>query len=277
MAERSVRGRRAALLAWMLPALLPALVPTLVPTTAAANDAAALVIHQPGNLPLVLTVPHDGDQPVGFTPVRRQGTTVRDIGTRPVAEQVADLLAQQLGQRPCVVIARFSRRFVDANRSEAEALESDSALPAYRAYHAAVASCVAQARAQHPQGALLVDVHGQGQEPTVLFRGTRGGLTTRALLDRLGPAALQGPDSLIGRLAAKGYTVHPSVGSDSLREDPRFAGGHTVATYGSHQPDGIDAIQLELGRDQRQNPQLPKDLADALAAVLRQQGTLAGR
>ena len=59
-------------------------------------------------------------------------------------------------ERPCVVIARFSRRFVDANRSAAQALENDSALPAYRAYHAAVASCVAAARARHPHGALLV-------------------------------------------------------------------------------------------------------------------------
>ncbi|GCL61323.1 N-formylglutamate amidohydrolase [Pseudaquabacterium pictum] len=269
MAEPAVRR------GWQ--ALLAAACQVVMASAAAAQDTDALVIHQPGTLPLVLTVPHDGDQPVGFTPVRRQGTAVRDIGTRPVAEQVADLLAQQLGQRPCVVIARFSRRFIDANRSEAEALESDSALPAYRAYHAAVAGCVAQARAQHPQGALLVDVHGQGQEPTVLFRGTRAGLTTRALLQRLGPTALQGPDSLIGRLAARGYAVHPPIGSDNLREDPRFAGGYTVATYGSHQPDGIDAIQLELGREQRQNPQLPKDLADALATVLRQQGYLAGR
>lgn len=273
MAEGLARRRRGGLLAGLSAWLLP----LAIATTAWADDAADLVIHQPGTLPLVLTVPHDGDQPVGATPLRRQGTTVRDIGTRPVAEQVADLLAQQLGQRPCVVIARFSRRHIDANRSEAEAVESDSALPAYRAYHAAVARCVAQARARHPQGALLLDIHGQGQAPGVLFRGTRGGLTTQALLARLGPTALQGPDSLIGQLAARGYTVHPPVGSDSLREDPRFAGGHTVATYGSHRPDGIDAIQLELARDQRQNPALPQDLADALVAVLRQQGLVPQR
>lgn len=270
MAERN--GRRMGTASRLAGALL-----AVMATSAMAYDAADMVIHTPGTLPLVLTVPHDGDQPLGFTPVRRQGTLLRDLGTRPVTEQVADRLAQRLGQRPCVVIARFSRRFLDANRSEAEAMDSDSALPAYRAYHAAVASCVAQARTQHPQGALLVDVHGQAQEPSVVFRGTRGGVTAQALVARMGPAALQGPDSLIGLLAARGHAVHPPIGSDGLREDPRFAGGHTVATYGSHQNGGIDAIQLELGRDQRLNPRLPQDLADALATVLVQQGYLPQR
>jgi len=248
-----------------------------LPLAARSDDAADTIVHIPGTLPLVLTVPHDGDQTLGFTPVRRQGALLRDLGTRPVAEQVADLLARRLGQRPCLVVAKVSRRFLDVNRSEAEAMDSDNALPAYRAYHAAVARCVADARARHPQGALLVDVHGQAQVPDTTFRGTRAGLTTQALLARHGPAALQGPHSLIGLLAARGYTVHPAIGSDSLREDARYAGGYTVFTYGSHKPDGIDAIQLELGQLQRQNPQLPQDLADALVAFLGQHGYLPGR
>ena len=248
-----------------------------LPLAARSDDAADTIVHIPGTLPLVLTVPHDGDQTLGFTPVRRQGALLRDLGTRPVAEQVADLLARRLGQRPCLVVAKVSRRFLDVNRSEAEAMDSDNALPAYRAYHAAVARCVADARARHPQGALLVDVHGQAQVPDTTFRGTRAGLTTQALLARHGPAALQGPHSLIGLLAARGYTVHPAIGSDSLREDARYAGGYTVFSYGSHRPDGIDAIQLELGQLQRQNPQLPQDLADALVAFLGQHGYLPGR
>lgn len=261
----SRRRRRALLLALCLPALA---------TLAAAYEPADVVLHQPGTLPLVLTAPHDGDLPLGMTPVRSQGARVRDIGTAALTEQVAQRLQARLGQRPCVVVARFSRRFLDANRPEADALESDSALPAYRAYHAAVADCVAQARARHPQGALLVDVHGQGQASDTLFRGTRAGLTARSLLARHGPAALQGPQSLIGLLAAKGYTVHPAVGAASLAEDPRFAGGYTVATYGSQQAGGIDAIQLEFGLQQRQSPQLADDLADALAGFLRAHGYL---
>ena len=245
--------------------------------SAATGLAADLVVHTPGTLPLVLTVPHDGDQPIGFTPPRRQGALVRDIHTRALAERTADALEKRLGARPCLVIARFSRRFADANRSQDEAVESDSALPAWQAYHAAVALCVAEARSRHPGGALLLDIHGQGQEPAVLFRGTRAGLTTKALLARHGPAALQGPASLIGLLAARGHTVHPATDSPSLREDPRFAGGNTVATYGSHQPGGIDAIQLEFGLQQRQQPTLPDDLADAVAEFLQRHGLLPAR
>ena len=32
------------------------------------------------------------------------GAVLRDLGTRPVAEQVADLLARRLGQRHCLVV-----------------------------------------------------------------------------------------------------------------------------------------------------------------------------
>ncbi|MDH4390705.1 MAG: N-formylglutamate amidohydrolase [Aquabacterium sp.] len=269
MSEPVLRRRRRS---WLLALCLPAL--STLPIPAVAFEPADVILHQPGSLPLVVTAPHDGDLPLGLTPTRTRGTQVRDLGTGVLAEQVAKRLEARLGQRPCLVVARFSRRFVDANRPEADALESDIALPAYRAYHAAVASCVARARAQHPQGALLVDVHGQGQVPDVLFRGTRAGLTTQALLARHGPAALQGPESLIGQLAARGYIVHPAVGTDSLREDPRYAGGYTVFTYGSQHPDGIDAIQLEFGAQQRRSPQLTDDVADALLVFLTRHGYL---
>jgi len=96
-----------------------------------------------------------------------------------------------------------------------------------------------------------------------------------ALLRRAGPDVLQGPHSIIGLLAAKGYPVHPAIGSASLSEDSRYAGGHTVFTYGSHRADGIDAIQLEFGRDHRANPRLPEDVADALIGFMRAHGLLA--
>ena len=88
------------------------------------------------------------------------------------------------------------------------------------------------------------------------------------MLDRFGPSALQGENSITGVLAAKGYAVDPKPGAASLREDPRFAGGYTVFTYGSQQPAGIDAIQLEFGRNHRSNPRLAEDLTDALVVFM---------
>jgi N-formylglutamate amidohydrolase len=242
---------------------------TLLPQLAAAYEPSSVVDAAPGTLPLLLTVPHDGADFLGLFPHRTKGATVRDAGTRELAERVANLLQQKLGRRPYLVIAKFSRKHPDANRTEADAMESGEMMPAYRAYHDQVAAYVAQIRSKFPSGSLLIDVHGQSDEPNITFRGTRAGLTVKTLLSRFGPSAVQGPDSLIGQLAAKGYGIHPALNADSLREDSRFSGGYTVFTYGSHRPDGIDAIQLEFGKQHRANSRLPEDFAEAIISFMR--------
>jgi N-formylglutamate amidohydrolase len=241
----------------------------LLPQLAAAYEPSSVVDATPGTLPLLLTVPHDGADFLGMFPHRTKGATVRDAGTRELAERVATLLQQQLGHRPYLVVAKFSRKHLDANRAEADAMESAEMLPAYRAYHDQVATYVAQIRKKFPSGSLLIDVHGQSEEPNTTFRGTRAGLTVKNLLGRFGNTALQGANSILGQLAAKGYGVNPASDADSLREDPRFSGGYTVFTYGSHRPDGIDAIQFEFGRQQRSSSRLPEDFAAAIVSFMR--------
>lgn len=243
---------------------------TLTWKRAGAYDPAALVVSLRGDLPLILTVPHDGEKHVGFVAARSTGTSLRDAGTRELAERTARLIEQRTGRRPYLVVAEFSRKFVDANRPEHEAIDSQDALPAYRAYHDQVATFIAEIKSRFPAGALLIDVHGQGAQPDTIFRGTRAGLTTRRLIDRFGHPALQGDTSIIGALAAKGYAVNPPVGAESLREDTRFSGGHTVFTYGSNRSGGIDAIQLEFGTQLRADPALAEHLAEALVTFMTQ-------
>lgn len=241
-----------------------------LPNTSRAYDATDMVHASRGTLPLVLTVPHDGGEFLGFTPARSKGAKFRDAGTRELAERVASRLEERLGKRPYVVIAKFSRKYLDANRSEQDAMESQNALPAYRAYHDQIGAYVSELKSQFPAGSLLLDIHGQSDEPNTTFRGTRAGLTVKAMLDRFGPSVLQGDRSIIGVLAARGYQVFPALGADSLREDTRFAGGYAVFTYGSHLATGIDAIQLEFGKSHRANLRLAEDLADALVIFMTQ-------
>src|SRR5262249_12322808 len=144
------------------------------------------------------------------------------------------------------------------------AYESDKAKPYYDAYHKALADACREVRKRWGRG-LLLDLHGQGAEAKVVFRGTSNGKTVKLLLKRAGQAALSGPSSVLGHLEKHGYQVSPAGGS-SGRED-RFNGGHTVRTYGSHQKDGIDAIQLEWGRTFRAKETLGKTAKDLAAAV----------
>jgi N-formylglutamate amidohydrolase len=224
-----------------------------------------LVVHA-GDIPVILTAPHGGEA-MAALPRRRGGVQLRDAHTLELTLAVAARLQQALGAAPYVVAAKFNRRVIDANRAAAEAFEDAGAQPLYAAYHAAIARFVAEARQRFPDGALLLDVHGQSSDAAAVFRGTQNGTTVRRLLVRAGEAALSGPESVLGALAAKGYTVNPDARS-MTPEARAYLGGFTVQTY-SREPDGIDAIQLELGLSLRQRPGFADDLADAIATFTR--------
>lgn len=243
--------------------------------TATARAAGAdLVEAHPGNLPLILTAPHDGDRQPDFAPRRGTGTTVRDLHTAELALNVARRIQELTGAAPYVVIARFARQYADANRDPDEAVETEQARPAYAAYHAQITSWVEEVRARFPQAALLVDVHGQGAEAGTVFIGTRNGLTLRALIRDQGPGVLYGPQGLATLLARRGVRVVPGAADDARREDRRFNGGYTVFHYGSNNPAGVDAIQLESGLALRRDPRYAQDLAEALVEFMRALGRL---
>jgi N-formylglutamate amidohydrolase len=145
-------------------------------------------------------------------------------------------------------MAKFKRRFVDPNRPPEVAVDSPAARPYYDYYHQAVRRFIEEVRAKYPAG-LLVDVHGQKKDPTVVMRGTQNGRALTRLLERAGIPAVTGANGIFGGLAANGLDVFPSndVAPDGTAENRGFNGGYTVGTYGSQNPDGIDAVQMEFG------------------------------
>lgn len=223
-------------------------------------QAQGLVIARSGDLPILLTVPHGGGESVPGTSPRVRGTVLTDAGTLELAEAVAKDLQAALKGAPYFVAARFSRKYIDANRPPDEAYESPAAKALYDEYHGHIRRFVAELKERFPRGALLLDIHGQSQDPTVVHRGTQNGATVRALA---------GPAAIFGALEAKGFSVFPPSRAASQREDPRFNGGYTVRTYGSGRPDGIDAIQIEVGRAVRADRGFIAALGEALATFQR--------
>jgi N-formylglutamate amidohydrolase len=211
---------------------------------ARAYDASSMIDARAGSLPILLTVPHDGTETVGMVAPRSKGERVRDMNASLLAERIAAAIEKRTGKRPYIVIAKFSRKYLDANRPESEAMESAEALPAYRAYHDQVKAYIAELKAKFPKDALLVDVHGQGAGTNTTFLGTRGGLTSKRSLDR--------------------------IGSQPLREEARYSGGYTVFEYGSQKAGGIDAIQLEFGLSQRNSAAFAEEVAEALLKLTNQ-------
>lgn len=242
------------------------------PVVRAQDDGQPLILRD-GELPLVISAPHGGRLAVPGAPVRkgeglRTGPagffTGRDAGTEELALRVVELLDEKLEGSVSCVISRVHRRYVDFNRPPEIGVEHQSARLVHDSYHEALRSAVRRVRSRHGRG-LLVDIHGQGSSASTVFRGTSNGLTVTALRNRFGESAHTGPDSLMGLLQQRGWKVHPDPFAG--REQSGFTGGHIVRSYGGHQVDGIDSIQLELGIDYRRSESREKvagQLVDAL-------------
>ncbi|MEY2784461.1 MAG: hypothetical protein RL277_665 [Planctomycetota bacterium] len=257
---------------WICCALLIALArplpqPELVPS-------AALVTAWRGELPLILSAPHGGEVRVPGSRTRRSGVTVRDEDTAELALLISQEVTDRLGAKPYVVIAQFSRKDADANRAAAEAFENEASAMHYRAFHAALRQAVDECRTRFGD-ALLVDLHGQAEQPGVIARGTRDGRTMQSLERRKGLEFTIGPSSIGGRLIRKGYEVVPRTAPDGSRTpEVLFNGGFIVAEYGTMNEKGLDAIQLEFGEQRRQLLSLARDCGEVLASFLKEAGYL---
>ena len=254
---------------------LDSVVPAAVRWAAARRSATPdLIIFQQGDLPVVISAPHGGSLPFpGVEPRKGEGMeagpagfrVVRDGGTEELALEVARQLAVRMQGTPSFVISRVHRRYVDFNRPPNIAVEDPRARVVYDQYHAALGDAVRAIREKHPTG-LLIDIHGQGTSAATAYRGTSNGRTVSGLKSKIGEQFFHGPTSLPGLLKKRGWTVHPDPFDG--KEQAGFTGGYIVKTYGSHQPEGIDAIQWELGADYRKTSvreRVAKELADSIA------------
>ncbi len=221
-------------------------------------------------LPIILSAPHGGRQSIPGVPVRRgsgvaQFVTGRDNNTDELAETIALELEKRLNGKPFLVVARFERKYLDANRSSETAYESKEAKPYYDGYHSALREAHERVSREWGRG-MLLDIHGQGAEEEAIYRGTGNGKSVVSLTQHFGTAAITGPRSIFGQLEKMGYKILPSI--KEPQRETRYVGGYIVQTYGSHRASGIDAIQLEIGTKLRARANLHRtaiDLAHALA------------
>ncbi len=222
-----------------------------------------------GMLPIILSAPHGGRQSIPGIPVRRgagvtQFATGRDNNTDELTETIAARLEQRLNAKPFLIVARFERKYLDANRPTESAYESREAKPYYDGYHSVLREAHDRVSREWGRG-LLLDIHGQGSEAEAIYRGTGNGETVLSLTQRFGTKAITGPKSIFNQLELMGYKILPSA-RESHREE-RYVGGYIVQTYGSHRGRGVDAIQLEIGTNLRTRANLQRTATDLAKAI----------
>lgn len=214
--------------------------------------------YQKGNMPLLLTAPHGGSKRIG-TKDRTKGVVIKDDDTLQLAFLISDNIHQFTGQRPYLVAADFSRKDIDANRNSNEAYEDPKMALTYNFYHQMIREYINDIKRKYGNAGLLLDIHGQGAQPDTIFRGTSNEKTANR-------------DSInsLKSLSNRGYNVIPNGNNLLDKEDNRFVGGWTVRHYGINNPNGINAIQIELGSNLRSRNKFADQFAQDLAISLLQ-------
>ena len=249
--------------------------PAAIPTDDSHAKPEDLVFVQKGTLPIIVAAPHGGRREIPGVPVRTNSNvpnfaTALDGNTVELTELFAKRLERKLDGKLWLVVAHFSRQYLDANRPREGSYESAKAKPYYDRYHNSLEVACKAVKKQFGRG-LLLDLHGQGEFNNAICRGTRDGKTVTVLKDRFGWPAVTGKWSILGQMQRRGYKVLPDCKADpKTREEPKFNGAYTVQHYGSHTGYAIDAIQLEFGiflREKRGErlETTANDLADCVA------------
>lgn len=195
--------------------------------------------------------------------------TGQDTRTFELATTAAKRVEEITGKKPYLVAMKAHRQYADVNRPEKEGVEDEKARVVHAAFHGQVREFVEELRKKFPQGALLLDVHGQIASNDTIYRGTQNGTTVIKMVEKHGAGALTSEQSILGYLASKGIKIEPPNTPPGTPPETRsFGGGYIVRSYGSHTTNGVDAIQLEFGgsfrTDSKKREETAKFLAEAI-------------
>ncbi len=249
------------------------------------------VEYIPGNLPVVISVPHGGYlQPTNIPRRECSGCVYnRDLYTQELARSIIDDFFATTGCYPHVIINLLHRNRFDANRSITTAADGNPIVEeAYHNYHAYIDLAKVQIEADYGRG-LFLDLHGHGHEIQRVELGYRLSRTQlqqtdsqlnqaslieessiRALvgenLQALSHAdLLRGSSSLGTMLENRGFPAVPST------QDPHpegsedyFSGGYNTGRHSSENGGRIDGIQIECNRDVRWDAPTRERFADSL-------------
>lgn len=241
-----------------------------------------LVKRHRGTMPIILTCPHDGDEVPPNVPDRTQAATPadcdfktgRDRQTAAITEAVAQKILDVTGLSPYVVIARFRRLSIDANRRPACAFTDPAAATFYDEYHNRIAEYVTQLRSENENRGFLFDIHGTNelpQDPADIYLGTANGRSLVPGFNRANIFMQHGLRGLLnnswsqrqtGEGALFWYRVSPTDATTA--ETGVVNGGFTVRNYST----SLNCIQIEIANTIRNDAEKRNFLSEDLAFAL---------
>jgi hypothetical protein len=249
----------------------------------------------PGNMPLIISIPHDGNLKPNDIPPRpcKNCAKNRDVYTIEIGLEIRKIIFREIGLYPYIIINNLHRTRLDPNRNINEAADGDSiAGKAWEEFQSYIDSAESAVQNKFGKG-LYIDLHGHRHpikqteigyllssdelrlDDSFLNSGSFSEYSSIRHLIGYNSKALsfteliKGQFSLGTLLEAKGYPCVPSSSKPFPAEgEAYFSGGYNTTRHGSSQGSTIDGIQIELDIDLRSDSQKRLRLANDLALVL---------
>ena len=231
------------------------------------------ITYYPGNIPIILSIPHGGDISPSEISNRTYGVSVTDSNTIELGMAIRNYFFTNFNVRPYLVINNLKRTKLDANRDIVEAAQGNLyAERAFNEFHHYINSARQEIINNFSTGFLL-DIHGHGVNPDGFYdmRTWIGYLLTGDELDNSDSFIdqnistnntsiyslintsneslsnlIRGPYSLGSLFENNSFTALPSVSSPSPEGMRYFSGGYNTFLYGTNRNFDFNAIQLEF-------------------------------
>ena len=233
------------------------------------------VEYIPGNLPIVISVPHDGEKGPDFIPDRSGGEihTKADAQTQKLGYAIRQAFYDLTGKVPFVIINHMKRKKVDVNREVEEAAMGNPVAEAvWDDYHSYIDSAEEQVYNEFKKG-LYLDIHAHDHKAQFVELGylldaeelalTDSDLDDDMFIEKSSMRNLiyshqkqirftelvRGKFSLGAMLDEAGYPAVPSPAHSSPGEASYFRGGNSLNRHGSSSGGPIDGIQVETNKE----------------------------
>jgi hypothetical protein len=253
------------------------------------------VEYIPGDLPIILSVPHDGEKGPDFIPDRSGGDihTKADAQTQKLGYAIRQAFYDMTGKVPYLVVNHMKRKKVDVNREVEEAAMGNAIAEAvWDDYHSFIDSAKEQVYNEFKKG-LYLDIHAHDHKAQYVELGylldaeelalTDADLDDDMFIEKSSmrnmifshqkqihfSELVRGNNSLGAMLDEAGYPAVPSPAHPSPGEDSYFRGGYSLNRHGSASGGTIDGIQVETNKKEiRDSDENVEKFAKAFVKVL---------
>ena len=237
------------------------------------TDSQGYISYRVGNMPIIITVPHDGTLTPSTFP-DRTGSSARAENTRKVAEQFAYFFnANSNGLYPHIIYNNISRSKLDPDLNQMDGAQGNSyANLSYGTYHSFLQTAIDSVEAYFDAGILLNLVEhnhsNQKVELGYLLSASDLDLTnlqlnsysTQSSVSQIANIStssfaevIRGYNSLGTLIVGRSYTSNdvtysfeavPTLDNPTIGSTDYSSGGYTIAQYGSSNGGKINGIDV---------------------------------